>query len=59
MGTSASEICDTQCKCVSEKLSSEYSNEDIGNLVQALTQDNADSIEKLKNSLASCRDESK
>ncbi|MGB2692873.1 MAG: hypothetical protein WBB48_08585 [Thermodesulfobacteriota bacterium] len=53
--TSASEICDTECKCAAEKLSSEYSKEDFANLVQAITQDQADSIKKLKNSLESCR----
>ncbi|MEX1000332.1 MAG: hypothetical protein WD000_10325 [Thermodesulfobacteriota bacterium] len=39
-----------------EKLSSEYSTADFANLVQAITQDNADSIEKLKNSLKTCKE---
>ena len=54
--TSASEICDTECKCATEKLSSEYSTADFVNLVQSITQDNADSIEKLKNSLKTCKE---
>ncbi len=54
--TSASEICDTECKCATEKLSSKYSTADFVNLVQSITQDNADSIEKLKNSLKTCKE---
>lgn len=53
--SSASEICDTMCKCATEKLSSEYSKEDFGNLVQAIKNENAGSIAKLTNSLQSCR----
>lgn len=56
METSASEICDTECKCAAEKLSSEYSKEEFVNLVQAINENNAVSTEKLKNSLQSCRD---
>jgi len=54
--TSASEICDTVCKCATEKLSSEYSEEDFINLVQAIKEEKADSIAKLTNSLQSCRE---
>lgn len=54
--TSASEICDTECKCAAEKLSSEYSEEDFINLVQAIKQEKADSIAKLTNSLQSCKE---
>lgn len=58
METSASEICDTQCKCAAEKLSSEYSKEDFATLVQAINENNTVSIEKLKSSLESCRSSS-
>jgi hypothetical protein len=60
--TSDSEICDTQCKCASEKLSNEYSKEEFVNLVQAITQNNTanlDSVQKLRNALDLCKDRSK
>ncbi len=59
--TADSEICDTECKCATHNLSSEYSKEDFANLVQAITQgksEDLESLKKLKNSLISCKDNS-
>ena len=59
--TSDAEICDDQCKCAADKLSSQYSEQDFSALVQNLTQNEAgdsDSMEKLKNSLEHCKNKS-
>lgn len=58
LDTSASEICDTKCRCATQKLSSGYSNEEFSNLVQIITQAQADvdGIEKFKDALDSCKD---
>jgi len=57
--TADSELCDTKCKCAAINLSEEYSKEDFMNLVRDITQDktdNVDSVDKLTNSLKSCKD---
>ena len=59
--TSDAEICDDQCKCAADKLSSQYSEQDFSALVQNLTQNEAGdsgSMEKLKNSLEYCKNKS-
>ncbi len=51
------EICDTQCRCAAENLSSQYTNEDFTEFVQNLTQnenEHNEYTEKLRNSLQSC-----
>lgn len=57
--TAASEICDTQCRCAVDKLYDEYSKDDFVNLEQGITQDDRDSLQKLKSSLELCKDSSK
>ncbi|MEM7009517.1 MAG: hypothetical protein AAF462_10325 [Thermodesulfobacteriota bacterium] len=57
--TGASEICDTECKCAAEKLSSEYTDEEIQAHVENITQEkirSAESISILKYALKSCRE---
>lgn len=53
--TAASEICDTQCKCAVDKLYQEYSD-DFAKLEQGISRDDKDSLQKLENSLESCKD---
>jgi len=56
--TSDSEICDTECKCASNKLSREFSKEEFTNLVQNIAEtkvNNTDSVEKLQNAVDSCK----
>ncbi len=54
--TAASEICDTQCRYAVDKLYDEYSKVDFVNLEQGITQDDKDSLQKLKSSLELCKD---
>lgn len=52
------EICDTQCMCAAEDLSSQYTDEDFSEFVQNLTQnenEHNEYAEKLRNSLESCK----
>jgi len=52
------EICDTQCRCAAENLSSKFTDEKFSEFVQNLTQNENEQneyMEKLKNSLESCK----
>lgn len=52
------EICDTQCRCAADDLSSQYSDEDFSKFVQNITQkenEHNEYTEKLRNSLESCK----
>ena len=56
--TGDAEICDANCNCAAEKLSTKYSNEAYTNLIKNITQEkDENSIVELKNSFNECKDQ--
>ena len=55
--TGASEICDTRCKCATQKLSSGLSKAEFRDLARNITQDQADdrAIRMFKDALNNCK----